>query len=659
MDVLFVSMPFGPVLTPSLGISLLQSHLLKSGINSKILYASLDFAELLGTERYVRLQESGPGLLLGEYCFANYAFPDSFEESFEAASITYGNFFRYVSNQLKEDVSAAKAKSGLLLELIIGKIDRLEPKIVVCSSMFQQNLASLALFNLLKNRCFNKHIVTIMGGCNTEYSLGLGLLRRCKNLDYVCSGSGEETLPLLCKNLIAIGAMQILPELNIDGVYSQSSLQNYTEVEPSLASMTRGRMSNLNNSLPPDFNDYFDQLNYSCLDISPAIPIESSRGCWWGEKSHCTFCGLNGDDLSFKYKDYSGVGALVLDLSSRYEIRDFTFVDNIIPREYFDTLLPLLEGCDFNFFYETKANLSKDHVAQFKRSGVNHIQPGIESLLDDVLQLMRKGTTQLINIECLKFCAEYAIIPHWSVLWNFPGEDPNSYKRYLELIPKITHLHPPGAMVAIRFDKFSPYQLNPSDWGLKLSPLDAYHFLYPGYLRSLDDIAYFFRRSDQPYHPVPFSHPEFVTLYNPIYEEVYKHVLLWKALWHDYSCPPKLQFCKSGSSVLVYDSRNGDPVSTGISETEYLILNLLETKRPLSFVLKECMVFDPDIDENVLLDILDILICQNWVIRSKKQYLALITNPEKNQYCLRSPSGRYHQRNLPANKSQSNSLVVA
>jgi magnesium-protoporphyrin IX monomethyl ester (oxidative) cyclase len=649
MDVLFVVMPFGPLLTPSLGVSLLKSHLFKSEIQSKIFYASLNFAQLIGVERYVRLQESGAGLLIGEYCFANQAFPDSFEATFESASLIHGDFFKYASARLREDAYIAKAKTGLLFELIIEQISRLRPKIVVCSSMFQQNLASLALFNLLKDQFSNKHIVTIMGGCNTEYSLGLGLLRRCKNLDFVCSGSGEETLPLLCKELLSSSNRQILPDINIDGVYSQASLHQFSEIEPAIASMSRGRLSDLNKSLPPDFNDYFDQLDYSGLEILPAIPIESSRGCWWGEKSHCTFCGLNGDDMSFKYKDYSGIGSLVMELSHRYEIKDFAFVDNIIPREYFDTLLPLLEDCGLNLFYETKANLSKEHIAQFKRSGVNHIQPGIESLLDDVLQLMRKGTTQLINIECLKFCTEFSVIPHWSILWNFPGEDHTSYQEYLDLIPKIVHLHPPGAMVAIHFDKFSPYQLNPLHWGLTLSPLDAYKFLYPSYLGSLNDIAYFFRRSDQPYHAVPFSNPEFATLYDPIYVQVYDQFLIWKELWNDYSCLPKLECQISGSSAFVYDTRSRVCICTNITDIEYYVINLLETKLSLSILLKKCLIFNPGIKKQDILEILDQFIIRNWIICAKKQYLSLITNPSHYNYYPQPPSGRYHQRVPQAN----------
>src|SRR5207245_918226 len=54
----------------------------------------------------------------------------------------------------------------------------------------------------------------------------------------------------------------------------------------------------------PDFDEYFERWEHSPLrsHIQPSLLMESARGCWWGEKSHCTFCGLNGLTMSFRGK---------------------------------------------------------------------------------------------------------------------------------------------------------------------------------------------------------------------------------------------------------------------------------------------------------------------------------------------------------------------
>ena len=46
----------------------------------------------------------------------------------------------------------------------------------------------------------------------------------------------------------------------------------------------------------PTSRDYFRALDASgaAPDVAPTLLFETSRGCWWGAKSHCTFCGLNG-----------------------------------------------------------------------------------------------------------------------------------------------------------------------------------------------------------------------------------------------------------------------------------------------------------------------------------------------------------------------------
>jgi len=52
-DVVFISMPFGPVMAPSIGLSLLKSGLARRGIASEIRYFSIRFAELVGRMRDV------------------------------------------------------------------------------------------------------------------------------------------------------------------------------------------------------------------------------------------------------------------------------------------------------------------------------------------------------------------------------------------------------------------------------------------------------------------------------------------------------------------------------------------------------------------------------------------------------------------------------
>merc|ERR1711966_191930 len=176
------------------------------------------------------------------------------------------------------------------------------------------------------------------------------------------------------------------------------------------------------------------------------------------------------------------------------QVKSIEFVDNIIAKTYFEDLLPQLNSQNLSLFYETKADFSESDAVRFKESGVRFIQPGIESLSDSVLNLMKKGTTAAVNIECLRLCREYGIRPAWTILSGFPGEKEEWYEETNRLLPLLFHLCPANGIISIRYDRFSPYHDRPVDWGLNLEPYDAYQHVYPAYKDQYSDIAYFFKK---------------------------------------------------------------------------------------------------------------------------------------------------------------------
>jgi len=64
------------------------------------------------------------------------------------------------------------------------------------------------------------------------------------------------------------------------------------------------------------------------------------------KKSHCTFCGLNGTGMKHRSKSPERVLAELSQLSGRYGIRSFQFVDNILDMSYFKTVLPKLAAVE-------------------------------------------------------------------------------------------------------------------------------------------------------------------------------------------------------------------------------------------------------------------------------------------------------------------------
>jgi ribosomal peptide maturation radical SAM protein 1 len=121
------------------------------------------------------------------------------------------------------------------------------------------------------------------------------------------------------------------------------------------------------------------------------------------------------------------------------------------------------------------------------------IQPGIESLSNEVLRLMKKGCTALQNIQLLRWCDELGIEVAWNVLAGFAGESPEEYQRQAELVPLLTHLQAPVSCSPIRLDRFSPFFMKAEELGLKkVRPKPGYYYSYPLGRKELARLAYFF-----------------------------------------------------------------------------------------------------------------------------------------------------------------------
>jgi ribosomal peptide maturation radical SAM protein 1 len=483
--ILLVSMPFGAMERPALGLSLLKARVTRDGIVCDVRYPSFTFADLLGAEKYQWISSALPYIAFaGDWCFAEALYgPRPAADVGYLAEVLQKTW--RLSTKTIAAVKEVRAMAEKFLDHCMECIPWEDYAIVGFTSTFEQNLASLALAKRIK--AVHPRIAIVFGGANWEGEMGEELHRQFRFVDYVCLGEADESFPVLAALLLTKTAKAAALPRGI--VYRENG-----------RSLSTGRPMPVRNmdALPfPDFSDYFRAWSESSASLVtvPTVLIETSRGCWWGDKSHCTFCGLNGATLAYRSKSSARALEEMRFLSDRWQTDRIEVVDNILDMRYFSDLLPALakDGRPWEIFYEVKANLTRAQVATLRAAGVTRIQPGIESLSDHVLKLMRKGTCGLRNVQLLKWCRELGIRVDWNLLYGFPGETREDYEQMLAMLPSIEFLDPPVACGPIRMDRFSPYFEAPVGFGLtNVRPMNPYAFLYPFSKESLMRIAYHF-----------------------------------------------------------------------------------------------------------------------------------------------------------------------
>ncbi|MCG8455416.1 MAG: RiPP maturation radical SAM C-methyltransferase [Holophagales bacterium] len=481
--------PYVALERPSVALGTLTACLAEVGIRARTVHANLLFAERIGIPAYEGINNSDITLQIGEWTFSRAAFPgaDLDPEGYLA------NLGREISGRdsLASDLlqlqERATAFIGDLAQLVVEQ----RPRIVGCSSVFQQHCASLALLRRIRE--LEPEIVTMLGGANCEAAMGAATHRAYPWVDFVVSGEADRLLPTLCRRVLDEGRHLGRDDLPY-GVFGPALRVEGAEPRPG---SQRVIIRQLDDLPVPDYDDYFQQLERCTVGdhVLPAISLETSRGCWWGDKSHCTFCGLNGIGMTFRSKSAPRVLDEVEYLADRHGRNKFMVVDNILDNHYFQSVLPTLaQDGDKHFFYETKANLRRQQVELLSRSGVRWIQPGIEALSDPVLARLAKGTTVWQNVQLLKWARNYGVWVIWNHLYGAPGDEAAWYDEIADWLPLISHLQPPSnaGVSRIRIDRFSPYFDAADAYGLELEPYWSYRHVYPGDEAQLRRQVYFF-----------------------------------------------------------------------------------------------------------------------------------------------------------------------
>lgn len=487
--VLIVVPPFAYLDRPALGVHLLQGIGRRLGAEVQVLYANLLFAAFIGHGLYEALANTSYRLFMGERLFARLAFgvPPMGHDNGEPIDEVFGKarVARTVPAQFStHHMLDLEAQLDAYLDSFVPAIAAAGYTAIGCSTSFEQTAASIAILNGVKRLAPATR--TLLGGANCEGEMATGLAAIAPSVDTLFAGESEATFAAYLEGLL--------------------------RGEPPSERILVGAPCQDLDALPtPDYADYYAQLRafvpHSRWNTHARINYETSRGCWWGQKNHCTFCGLNGQGMAMREKSPDRAIAELRELLAAHPNRDITMTDNIMPHGYWKTLVPRLpvEIPDVRIMYEQKANLSLRNVSDLARAGIREIQPGIEALSTGLLRHMDKGTTAGQNIALLRYARANQVAVIWNLLAGLPNDELAWYEETLALLPLLHHLQPPGGRNQVVIDRFSPYHSDPARYGIRdVRPTPPYAAWLPATAPAAQ-IAYHFEAE---FESGGLAHPE-------------------------------------------------------------------------------------------------------------------------------------------------------
>ncbi len=541
-DVYLVNPPIGIPNVPSLALGILKPAAIQAGLTTKVLYANLLFAKHVGIDIYETLNIwANSATQLIEILFQPYAGYEDYAsiDEIEQFFLHSYNDYRDGFERFKEAVLQAWSGMDEYLDMVCERILADNPRAVGCSYGLQQANSSLAILKRIRERC--PDIVTFIGGSSCSEYAGQALVDHMPQLDYVFCGESDDIFgPALMYMLARNNDMlrEKYPSVLMKGGRADTHVMRVMDDIPY-----------------PDYDDYFEQLEEFGIDrvLSVVLPFETSRGCWWGCKKKCNFCGLHNsrDSIAYRKKNIHRSADELDYLSNRYNVKEFIFTDCILDQNDITQFPDLIGERGYNSYAEVKTNISLRELESLKAAGFIWLQPGLESIHDEILLHINKGNRGIKHIEFLKWATTIGLTCFWNMMTGFPGEKISWYEETIAMIPLLHHLNPP------RLNTFI-YQRN--------SYFTMHHEEYGSDIHKAEFYKYYFGKDDN-------FHEEFAEFYEDPDRKMAYHSELEETIdnWrHSWEAGAIMTYFTDGVYMGIYDSRpcasNKRTVLTGLKK---------------------------------------------------------------------------------------------
>lgn len=474
MKIALIAPPWPLFNRPSIQLGCLKSYLKKehNGLEIQLFHPYLKVAAEIGFELYHVISQSS---WAAEAICSGLLFPENKEK---ADALFMRELIRREekkgnSTLFKELVPGKiRKKVKQIFDSFIGEINWDDFKLVGFTSSLNQLTAGLALALAIKKQ--SPEISIVLGGAGCGGEIGPSILRAFNQVDYVIAGEGE--LPILKLIHYREGKRNDLPA----NVFSR--MQGEKKGKVICANISpKSQIKNMDELPIPDYDDYFSEVSKLSPDkrFFPILPVEASRGCWWGR---CNFCNLNLQWAGYRAKSVERVVYEVDYLAKRHKVLDFAFMDNVLPRKSAHSIFSALKkhNRDYSFFAELRAVHSRHEMESMARGGLCDVQIGIEALSASLLKRLNKGARLIDNIAAMRHAEEFGIRLGGNLIIHFPGSTEREVEETLQTLDFVWP-YQPLKTVSFWLGQGSPVASRPKDFNLRaIASHPFYHKLFPG-----------------------------------------------------------------------------------------------------------------------------------------------------------------------------------
>lgn len=371
---------------PTVGPSLLKSHIEDSGFSCKVLDFNVELYNFLKKkEEHVKYYFDDDSVFV--------AYNDELSEE----------FLTFYNNNLE------------IFEHFIEQLEKLNPKYVGMSLLSRWSQASAVVISKMIREKL-PHVVIVWGGAQiaTNHKEFIKIQEK-GYFDYFINGDGEFAIIELLKG-----------NLDYKGINSTSPIQ----------------VLNLDLIKIPNYDD-IEWEKYKGIDPK-TVYITGSRGC----VKRCTFCNVYEIWPEYKFRSAEKITEEIVYLTNQYDRKTFKFTDSLINgsmKAYRQLLLNMKDHKqqypDFvwksQWIIRSKSQSPEEDYRLMSESGCEDLEIGLESFNEDIRFHMGKKFTDEDMWWCFDMLQKYNIPATLLMITGYPIESEEHHKHTLKLIKQL------------------------------------------------------------------------------------------------------------------------------------------------------------------------------------------------------------------------------